>query len=481
MQLVVVASSLASLLYIASSTRIVPRLGRTGMDADREKWRRAEQDTSPPRAPILEHLSRSVLSAIPSWSSTKKKSRSSRSRPTTSRAEMASGLSSEEALPLGSSPQTLGSHRTRRMVKKQVEKKIGEGIDQVQSETEDAEKVLPMEVQEASQWQRAYAVRRTSKLLGTHRSCSKYTEGKRAWKEAHVHITSADTILSQMAGLAGAIYHFNEGLAGWHLKKYWDVIDLVFDKASDALRKRAKHDDCEYTGNVGIYKRGKQCALVFAGTDDFHAVRADLNFQREEWCGIKGVHAGFVLRVSLFFQGVRYKEFEKYLERSCGGRASFVGHSLGGALATLAATCMSKNKTFSVDSVYTFGAPGIASEELVDHSKAAPASKCFKGARVYNVDETFVDPVPVASAVMSFKHPKLRSIKFSAAAPLNKEDMSLRNLKVSTSLCDTEMSASEPYSREFLTKSPRIMMHTTSNYINRSLALQKQCRRIGIT
>jgi len=91
-----------------------------------------------------------------------------------------------------------------------------------------------------------------------------------------------------------------------------------------------------------------------------------------------------------------------------------VGHSLGGAIASAFAFCANSAaglRQLSADSpllvvteVYTFGAPGVAKEPLWNEQAG---DGCFAGTRFFNADADVFDPVPWASSLLDFVHPRM--------------------------------------------------------------------------
>lgn len=231
--------------------------------------------------------------------------------------------------------------------------------------------------------------------------CLKFENHKKSWDKQEVKPSTDAPMIAQMAALAENIYFNGDDVAGWKLVKHWDTL-------SDMI----KHDGCTSTANVGIYtKRAKggkrQCALVFAGTDDKNGWNQNLAKQTSEWCGIAKVHGGFKNRVSAFWDGSHSLEFMDYLKgKECGGGAIHVGHSLGGALSSLSAHCAAREKRWTVHAVYTFGAPGPAIGERIGPSGK---NECFKGARVINKNsvEGKQDPYPAALYLDGFKQPRI--------------------------------------------------------------------------
>eukprot|EP00420_Gonyaulax_spinifera_P035962 CAMPEP_0197877758 /NCGR_PEP_ID=MMETSP1439-20131203/6345_1 /TAXON_ID=66791 /ORGANISM="Gonyaulax spinifera, Strain CCMP409" /LENGTH=458 /DNA_ID=CAMNT_0043497129 /DNA_START=97 /DNA_END=1473 /DNA_ORIENTATION=+ len=170
----------------------------------------------------------------------------------------------------------------------------------------------------------------------------------------------------------------------------------------------------EHKGDkVAIYKSDSECTLAFSGTDDLDDIGTDLNVATTEQCGYS-LHKGFFNELSRLMQVPEWKDtIEPYLaSEKCSGGVNAAGHSLGGALASIFATCANRKEDlisgnkFIVKELYTVGAPGVAKQPLEDKQRP---SHCFNGARLFNEDPNTFDPVPYVAKVAGFVHPKLKA------------------------------------------------------------------------
>lgn len=212
-----------------------------------------------------------------------------------------------------------------------------------------------------------------------------------------------DSYISQIASIANRVYNLGVNVSGWELAMGWDV-------ESDAV-------SCHFNDNVAIYRNPKndKCTIVFAGTDDLADVIQDIKPYTTSWCGFNRVQAGFVTKVRNFMAGSHYHLFESYLSNKqlCGGGIVAVGHSLGGAVATLFAACANRRNeslmqgNFVVSELYTFGAPHVSKDQLVNEQSH---NHCFTGNRFYNADSWFRDPIPAVAYPLGFKHPMLPAV-----------------------------------------------------------------------
>eukprot|EP00747_Dinoflagellata_sp_TGD_P170500 gnl/TRDRNA2_/TRDRNA2_202219_c0_seq1.p1 gnl/TRDRNA2_/TRDRNA2_202219_c0~~gnl/TRDRNA2_/TRDRNA2_202219_c0_seq1.p1 ORF type:complete len:511 (+),score=73.21 gnl/TRDRNA2_/TRDRNA2_202219_c0_seq1:162-1535(+) len=205
---------------------------------------------------------------------------------------------------------------------------------------------------------------------------------------------------AHMAALASAIYLAESPVSGWRLVKYWDV---------DKDDKNSMDFAGIYTRKLpgeSIYGTGTwECALTFAGTDDFADVKSDLALSTVDFCDghFTEVHKGFARETMAFMEGERFSEFATYLnDANCGGGIYTVGHSLGGAIAVLVAGCAKVRQLFEVNGVYTFAAPALSKKPL---EMPGSLSGCFPGGRFYVEDRYNMDVIPAMAQLAGFKHP----------------------------------------------------------------------------
>mmetsp|Transcript_75380 Transcript_75380/g.125206 ORF Transcript_75380/g.125206 Transcript_75380/m.125206 type:complete len:327 (+) Transcript_75380:39-1019(+) len=203
-----------------------------------------------------------------------------------------------------------------------------------------------------------------------------------------------------MACLADAIYQVDWPDTGQPFGK-WGLLA----RATVPLSHDADH--------LGVYGRrfeGKDkmvCALAISGTNSLADMQtnlaygsADILSERCPLFGYKRVHSGYAHKTLAIMDNLsptgELKQLYEILQdaKLCNGSAYVVGHSKGGALATLLAGCNSwDNKLFKLEKLYTFGAPRISYGDPLAYYQDGKES-CFPGYRIFNQNAQFTDVVP---------------------------------------------------------------------------------------
>ncbi|MDJ0666119.1 MAG: lipase family protein [Desulfobacterales bacterium] len=146
-----------------------------------------------------------------------------------------------------------------------------------------------------------------------------------------------------------------------------------------------------------IHRRETQCALiqstraaapfsvlVFRGTTGFRNWLLDLDVRPEKWNAHATVHRGFCEALEQIWNVLR-----PALE-SLAAPCFFTGHSMGGALAQLAAA------RFRPQAVYCFGTPRVGDRGFVEMMRTIPVF------RIVN-SQDIVAALPPASQILSFQ------------------------------------------------------------------------------
>jgi hypothetical protein len=149
-------------------------------------------------------------------------------------------------------------------------------------------------------------------------------------------------------------------------------LDSSFAFDQDRIRKtvgRIQCTDCQFFESAGdsagrgshgflvLDDLAKLAVLAFRGTDkdDPTDLADDLNAWPEPWRAGGNVHRGFAKALLEI-----WSEVDSALGRTTGYKLLFTGHSLGAAMATLAASLRTPT------SLYTFGSPRVGDAAFVD-------------------------------------------------------------------------------------------------------------------
>lgn len=142
---------------------------------------------------------------------------------------------------------------------------------------------------------------------------------------------------------------------------------------------------------VNIVSDDTQLVIAFRGTDDTDDIRYDANFSTEPGEFGARVHSGFRFALSKVWGDV------ESVILATDKKVLITGHSLGGALALLAAARM-LDMGRRVEGVVTFGQPRVGKGKFAREINLRMQSRVF---RVIN----FVDPVTrVPLAIQGYRH-----------------------------------------------------------------------------
>lgn len=183
-----------------------------------------------------------------------------------------------------------------------------------------------------------------------------------------------------MATLSGFAYYNFEDSDAEHRK----LVDHLKEAGIDLLEAVTADTDTQF---IAVRMPKRFLAVVFRGTEANHAdIFTDLD-ARFDKTGHGGVHAGFMAA----FESVRGSLLEILEKHKVENEPLFfAGHSLGGALATIATQEVEQDHP--VAACYTFGSPRVGSAQWSDKVKAP----CYRV--VNNFDA--VTLVPLSGALL---------------------------------------------------------------------------------
>ena len=110
-------------------------------------------------------------------------------------------------------------------------------------------------------------------------------------------------------------------------------------------------------------KKTRNLVICFRGSNDLQDWISNVRYcQRKAEKGAGKVHTGFVASLNHV-----YRDVLKYVEKNYDGNGiTCMGHSLGGALATLMASRLAnRNKSYVPIEIYTFGSPRVGNKKFV--------------------------------------------------------------------------------------------------------------------
>ena len=125
--------------------------------------------------------------------------------------------------------------------------------------------------------------------------------------------------------------------------------------------------ECKFWDKNGTqvfgYNDGRNCVIVFRGTEptQWSDVKADLKIRKVK-CPTGFVHRGFQDALNEVWE-----EVNQWIVKQKKQHVFFTGHSLGGALATLAASRWNTETTH----LYTFGSPRVGGKKFIQSFKTS--------------------------------------------------------------------------------------------------------------
>jgi hypothetical protein len=199
--------------------------------------------------------------------------------------------------------------------------------------------------------------------------------------------------------------------------------DLEQNLANGRLQLLNKIGNWEQHGTQGYFAANENFAmLAFRGTeaDDRQDVLddADLALSDETHRPSGGrVHRGFQRALDRVWDQAR-QCVANYREDHPDAEICFTGHSLGAALAVLAASRFSDAKI----SVITVGCPRVGTREFCNHALAAPPKKMI---RFVNVNDS-VTHVPPDGLLLGYHHVPERCLRFDEKGVLAEDGGSFK-------------------------------------------------------
>lgn len=173
----------------------------------------------------------------------------------------------------------------------------------------------------------------------------------------------------------------------------------IFDREIEEMGRSSARAGRELP--VGfIASRGPELFLVFRGTMTIEEWIRNLRFTLAPYIlsGMGKVHEGFLLTYGLIRQRIQ----ETLAAQGRGKRLFIAGHSLGGALATLAAPDVSQRTPFQSPVVYTYGSPRVGDREFAEAWNSAHAARAFRIANTSDIVPSIPLPVPFAGLLGGF-------------------------------------------------------------------------------
>lgn len=224
-----------------------------------------------------------------------------------------------------------------------------------------------------------------------------------------------------------------------------------------------------------------KCAIAMTGTNALTDFQENLDVRYEDYCGFSGVHSGAAKEIDDLTKHSNWTQKWLPVLRSgdCSEGVYVVGHSLGGAQASILAACANNGSMpygFEVKGIYTFGAFAPSRDPLVNKisEKQNLPSGCFDGARYFNQDSGNYDVVPGTTTNAGFRHPQVQAKMLSRRFSLVRE----APIEVFQYPCNTKCAALFP-TDEGSFSVPSIMDHSMGGaYLKRMLDVYNESKGV---
>lgn len=164
----------------------------------------------------------------------------------------------------------------------------------------------------------------------------------------------------------------------------------------------------QHSSYINYSEKENTIFVTFRGTKSCEDVKIDLNFIKKNCAFLnnKGVHSGFLNTYNHFKPEVT-KKINELIEKHKDAKIVFTGHSLGGAIATLAALDASTNNEFKDKdiSLVSFCAPRSLSKEAFDYTLTNKSiQKLYENSiRVWRTGDV-VPSIPFEGYKFNFRH-----------------------------------------------------------------------------
>lgn len=152
-----------------------------------------------------------------------------------------------------------------------------------------------------------------------------------------------------------------------------------------------------------------QIVVVFRGTRTFKDNESDQDLYQVPFPFVKNAgktHRGF----TCIYQSARNEVFRALSQLSPRKKLFVAGHSLGGALAVLAAFDIAVNTSFKTLRTYTYGSPRVADPVFAAHYNRT-IKKSFRIENIHDIIPTLPDrlyPPPFTKKGLKYQHVKMK-------------------------------------------------------------------------
>ncbi len=151
-----------------------------------------------------------------------------------------------------------------------------------------------------------------------------------------------------------------------------DVKEIAALLEKSGLRGIVKPFKAEDTEGF-LYQDDEQALVAFRGSQTLGDWVYNANLQLVAWPGPGRVHQGFFVALDAVWQGLSAQLADLPVDR----KLWYAGHSLGGALAMLAADRLRLEQDRSCAGIFTFGAPKVGDAEFAQDYDHALRDKTF--------------------------------------------------------------------------------------------------------